>query len=101
MRVLVMLMLLTSCASYWTLDMPDYRPHRIEIVETLVLNQMCRLSSAWNGNACVVRTPELAIIYVREGLGDRDYKCALGHEFKHVLGYNHPSDPIQVEFCGD
>ena len=80
--------------------MPSYRPERIEIVETPVVNSLCRLPMEWNGDACVVRTPTLAIIYVREGLSDKDYECALGHEFKHILGYGHPDTPVQASDCG-
>ena len=92
--------LLLGCGQYWEIDTPGYRPQRIEIIKTPVANQMCRLPAEWNGAACVVRTPELAIIYIREGLSDRDYKCALGHEFKHVLGYGHPAGPVQAPDCG-
>lgn len=104
--VFVVTLLLSGCTSlsYWVTDMPDYRPRRIEIVEVADLNVICRQSSAaWNGNACVYRSPEVAHVYVRPALTREAYECVMRHEIiKHVIeGKNHDNRPVFTPDCGD
>lgn len=90
--VLLALLALAGCATpaEW-IDMPDYRPARIEITERADLNIACRRDPDWNGNACTYRNPHDAVIYVRAGIGPAEYKRVMTHEIvMHVIeGKNH------------
>ena len=82
--------LLGGCATpYWYVDMPHYRPARIDIIERADLNIACGQSPTWDGQGCAYRHKDWAVVYVKPGLNDDQYERLMHHEFEHLLGKNH------------
>ena len=82
MRALLLLLFLAGCATtgpYWV---RVYEPVKLTAIKTV--DRPC--GRDWNG--CNSRAT--GVVQLRRGLTATERWCALGHEEKHLAGYDHP-----------
>jgi hypothetical protein len=88
--LLLLLLFSTVAEAQWFKSRPDYRPSVIHLIEAENIQQKCIPERGWS-RGCVLRTPEMAIIYYPARMSQQEWEGIMIHEILcHVIrGLDH------------